>query len=120
MYRMPSEVLVGERPGLFGLSLRQLMAGLVAVFVTSATTGNPVTQGSLALAAVVLARRTRGLYLAESLYYLARWFLVARVLGEDEELVLDPRRLYQGSPRKHRGTTYVVRSREGQVMTVER
>lgn len=120
MYHMPPEVLTGERPGLFGLSLRQLMAALLGVFLGSALADNLVFQGVIALTAVLLARRTRGLYVAESLYYLGRWVFVARILGEDEEAALDPERLYRAAPREHRGTTYIVRSPAGQVITVKR
>jgi hypothetical protein len=120
MYHMPPEVLTGERPGLFGLSLRQLMAALLGLFLSSALADSPLVQGSCALAGVVLARRARGLYAAESLYYLGRWFLVARIWGEDEEKALDPERLYRAAPRDHGGTTYIVRSPAGQVITVKR
>lgn len=120
MYRMPSEVLTGERPGLFGLSLRQLMAALVAVFLSAAVVERLLVQGGFALAAVVLARRSRGLYVAESLYYTSRWFILARVLGEHERITLDPGRLYGAAPCHGRSSTYVVRSPEGQVMTVRR
>jgi len=120
VYQMPTEVLTGERPGLFGLSLRQLMAVLLAVFLSANVAQSFLVQGVFAVVGIVLAKRTRGLYVMESLYYIARWWLASRVVQDDERTVVDPDRLYKSSRKERRGRTYVVRSPGGQVLTVTR
>jgi hypothetical protein len=119
MYQMPGEVLQGERPGLFGLNLYQVVAVLGALFLGSSLFGNNLL-GYLAsgVVGILLARRTRGLYAFQYLGYIIVW--VIGNVTKSQSALLDPAELYAIETRdEQRGKMYVVRWPSGETVTIQ-
>jgi hypothetical protein len=120
MYPMPGEVLNGERPGIMGMSMYQVFAGMVGFFIGSNFDASPPVLGVFAVVCVILARKSRGLYLIENLYHPARWYIL-RMTGQDPlQDVLNPDELYVSKvERRQAKTTYIIQKADGRRLTVQ-
>lgn len=125
-YRMPGEVLQGERPGLFGLSLMQLFGAMIGYFIGSFLLGShPIVLAVCALAGVFLTRRSKGTYLAQDLAGRLLWVvtiaLYPTIYGKaasERQLLLNPAELYVHEDLGHGEETYILRTPDGQTMSV--
>jgi hypothetical protein len=125
LYRMPGEVIAGERPGLFGLNMFQVFGVILGFFIGSAISNdNIIVLAVCVITGLVMASRRRGLYVGEYVYHLAMWMAsyVAQVVAgkqDNDVLVLDPGRLYTCDLRdQQQGSTYIVRKPDGATMVV--
>lgn len=118
MYTMPGEVLQGEKPGVFGLSLYRVFAGLGGAMVGQLLFGNNLLALGICVGVgVLLSRRGKGLYLAQELYYRLVWMVNLKTNAE--ALVLDPARLYRREMARPTGAL-LIRQPDGTMITVQR
>jgi hypothetical protein len=123
MYSMPGEVLNGEKPGLLGLNMYQMFA-IVMVLLS----GPSLFKGSLVGYVVfvslawLLAKRVRGLYVGEYLYYVARWrvrsVLAQYGLAASDPDRLDPKALYGVARDSTQGNMLIVRRPSGETLAL--
>lgn len=116
MYTMPGEVINGEKPGVFGLSLYRVFAGFGGFMVGQLIFGNNFI--ALAICAglgIILARKTRGLYLGQEVYYRLYWLFQKRT---ETALQLDPAQLYQTQKTRTAGAI-IIRQADGSMITVK-
>lgn len=130
MYAMPGEVLQGEKPGPLGLSLYQMFAGMIGFLLASGLNLDVLVDNDLlalciyvlvALGGIVLARRSRGLYLIEQVFYVLRFQAMMYLEKDEAQGVLDPATLYRGGKQERQraaASTYVVRRPDGATMMV--
>jgi hypothetical protein len=118
MYAMPGEVLKADRPGFLMFSLTQLLAGVGAFFVAPSLGFKGPAIFIVVVLVVLLVRRVRGLYLAEQAGYWLR-ALARSIFNEGQSSRLDPLRLYQIQAAPVESAAYLVKTPDGQIMTVK-
>lgn len=121
MYQIPGEVLRAEKPGVLGMSLYQLFGGMGGLYIASSLVeGHPVLYAVSVGIGIIVARRVRGMYLAQRVWNLLIWHLTNRFEGETvlapDELYVSRRQAEVRSPEQH---MLVVRRPDGAVYTVE-
>ncbi len=118
MYTMPGEVLQGEKPGVFGLSLYRVFAGLGGAMVGQLLFGSNLLALAICVGVgVLLSRQSKGLYLAQELYYRLVWMV--NLHTNAAALVLDPATLYQREAPRAAGAL-IIRHPDGSMLTVQR
>lgn len=118
MYKMPAEVINGDRPVIMGLTMLQILGLMGGMVVGSKIANSTIVQVIFAGLGFAVLQRGKGLYIAENLFLFIRWFAGTRL--DLDDAVLDPEALYDSSRTASAGTTYVVRSADGSKMVVRR
>ena len=112
---MPGTVLHAAKPGLFGLNMVQLIAGMMGFYVGSSALDNVLFSIACALAGMVLGFRSRGLYMGQLLFYRVWGMAMSGV--SPEGTLIDPAVYYQAPPSRG-GQTYIVTNPDGQTYTL--
>jgi len=116
MYQVPGKVLHAPKPGLFGVNMIQLIAGVGGFYAASSLFDNLPISVVGVLIGLALGWRTRGMYVGQMLFYRV-WGMVA-VIVSPEDTLIDPAIYYQTPPSRE-GRTYIVTQPDGQTYTLK-